>query len=163
MIKCSQCGMENAMIAQFCEGCRASFAAIQEQLRAADEEEADLLRRQAKKASSWMFAVAVLAVIGTVAPSISAGEEALIAALIGGSVIGALFMGLGFWARRNPLAASITGLVLLSVLWIADAVMDPRFIYRGIVIKVILVVVLVRAIRASLRHRQLVADGRVEA
>jgi hypothetical protein len=103
--------------------------------------------------------VAILQTIGTVLvyfllrDAMNEPEAKMIlAALCGAAVV---FYLLAFWARRNPLPAAIVGLVLIVTLWVADALLDPAAATRGIIIKIIIVVVLIRAIRAGVQHRQL--------
>ncbi len=65
---------------------------------------------------------------------------------------------LAFWARKSPLPAAIVGLVLFVSLHVLDAVADPTKIAQGILMKIIIVVMLVRAIQAALKYRQTIAE-----
>ena len=160
MIKCSQCGIENAMTAQFCGTCGCSFESIQAELNEAYQEEAELLRRQAKNASGWLMVVAGLQGASGALYSLTRGGEFDI--VVGASMaMVVLFLGLAIWARRNPAAASIVTLVLLGSMWLVEAIADPTSLFRGIIIKIIVIVVLTRAIKAGIRYRELQREGRV--
>lgn len=75
--------------------------------------------------------------------------------------IAAIFWALFFWARKAPLPAAITGLVVFISLHLVDAVMDPTQLARGICMKIFVIVALVQAIQAALKYRQLQAGGGV--
>ncbi len=160
MIKCSECGTENAMSAEFCEACGNSFAAIQEQLGEAYRDEADRLKRETRAASKWLVAVAFLTGAAGFVEAIPLEGDAHIETVSGTIVATVLFLALALWARRSPVAASVSALVLLGFLWLVDAVLDPTTIYHGIILKVVLVIVLSRAIKAGLRFRELKREGR---
>jgi hypothetical protein len=69
--------------------------------------------------------------------------------------VAAAFWGLFFWARKSPLPAAIVGLVLFITLHVVDAVADPATLLQGWIVKIIVVVVLSKAISAGLQHRRL--------
>jgi len=119
------------------------------------------LRKKAKTASGALLAVAILQTLGAlVLPALlsstgeAAREEVVVMAVILG-VIAAIFYGLWLWARQSPYPAAIVGLVLLVSLWLLDALIDPTALVRGIIIKIIILVVLIRAVKAGAEHRAL--------
>ncbi|HVV81580.1 MAG TPA: zinc ribbon domain-containing protein [Kofleriaceae bacterium] len=66
----------------------------------------------------------------------------------------AIHLGLYVWARRAPLAAAIVALILFVSLHVANAVLDPDSIDKGIVLKVVFVAILIKAIQAGYQiHR----------
>jgi hypothetical protein len=69
--------------------------------------------------------------------------------------IAAVFFALYFWARKQPLPASIVGLVVFVTLHVLDAIADPAALMRGIVMKIIIIAILVNAIQAGVKYRQL--------
>lgn len=60
-----------------------------------------------------------------------------------------------FWAKKQPLPAAIVAMVLFVSLQLLNAVTDPSTIYKGVVIKVLFVVVLVKAIQAGYEVQRL--------
>lgn len=70
-------------------------------------------------------------------------------------VLAALFAGLAVWARFNPLPAAIVGLVLFLTIHVVSAIVDPASILQGVIVKVIVIVVLAKAIQAGVRYKQL--------
>jgi hypothetical protein len=143
----------------------------------------DELAKNAKKASGALLAVAIIqTVVGgillAVFSSVPASSRTVInLPLFFGPVlgVGVIFWGLYFWSRRNPLPAAIVGLVVYVSIWVLDilgAIMmmanapsgggtsgntGPNFspISSGIVIRIIIIAILVRAIRAGAQHRKL--------
>lgn len=80
--------------------------------------------------------------------------------------LGLVFIGLFFWARRSPLPALMTALVLFVTVHVADAVLDPAALYRGIVMKVVVVLALLGGIRAAVARPDpegVSADGEAAA
>ena len=62
-------------------------------------------------------------------------------------------------AKRNPLAASITALVVYATLHIAAAALDPDSLPRGIIVKVLIVILLIQSIKAAVARRKLEEQG----
>lgn len=64
--------------------------------------------------------------------------------------VSAIFAGLAFWTKRQPLSAIIVALVLYVGLWIFDiAVLGPERLIKGIIFKAIIIYFLVRAIKPA--------------
>jgi len=61
-------------------------------------------------------------------------------------VVGAIFIGLFFLGTKFPLAALISGLSIFVLLHVLSAIVEPESIVKGIVLKIIFVVLLVRGI-----------------
>ena len=74
-------------------------------------------------------------------------------------VLSAVFLGLWFWAKVNPLAASITALAIYVTVQLADIIMAPENIAKGIIIKIIIVVALARAIKSAVTYRNMQEAG----
>ncbi len=122
------------------------------------------LQKSCKKAAGALLAVAVIqAIVGTITlaamgDQVTEDEKPLVMAFIYG--VAAVFFALFFWARRQPLPAAIVGLALFVTLHLVDAIVDPTSLARGWLMKIIIVVVLVRAIQAGLQHRKLTQETR---
>lgn len=112
----------------------------------------ELLEKEARLAAAALLAVAILqAAVGllllTMRERFPALTDAAFFAIFG---LGAAFLALSVWARRSPLPAAIAGLSLFIAFHALDALADPRNLINGWLIKIIVIVVLVRAIRAGL-------------
>lgn len=60
--------------------------------------------------------------------------------------IGVIYIGLGIWAHTSPKAASIFGLALYILVVALIALADPTTLYKGILIKIIIIIYLMRGI-----------------
>lgn len=171
---CPHCGAANSPDGAFCESCgkalptlttggprvvpTAGYAASAAG-RAIQSEE---LKAQAKKAAGALLAVAILqAVMGTLLVTVAGRRKdmaGLDLTLVYFTVygVGVVFFALYLWARKNPFPAAIAGLVVYVTVHLLDAVADPSALTRGILVKVIVIVILVRAIQAGAKHRTLI-------
>ena len=172
---CPHCGAENAQGTYYCTTCGKALAtphgAAGPRIVEADglagtavgqSLQTEELHKQARKAAGALLAVAILQwVFGAILIAIAESEEELrnmevrvvVYAVV--FIIGAIFFALCLWARKNPLPAAITGLVLFVSIHLLDAAVDPTSLVRGIIVKIIIVVVLARAISAGIRYRKL--------
>ncbi len=123
------------------------------------------IERLCRAASNSLIAVAFLTMLWTLllmgfaASAVGMVSAAIYATMAGGIAI--LFLGLGLWARRSPLPASIVGLVAFMSLWAMEIASDPYSIWSGIIIRVIVIAVLVRGVHAGILANR-IAGARVE-
>lgn len=156
MLTCSECSHANLRKSKFCEACGASLARVAASERAADEIEADALLLEVKKAQSAMLLVAIVQSIAAVFLVLMNTVDTITTVVL--VLIAALFFGLWAWAKHKPLAAAIVGLMVFVSLHLADAIVDPTALVRGIVLKIVVVVMLARAISAGIKHREFVRE-----
>jgi hypothetical protein len=71
--------------------------------------------------------------------------------------LAAIYFGLFYWARRNALAATVIALLLFITVHAISAVLDPKTLMYGILVKVLFIAALVAAISAAQRERKLAA------
>jgi hypothetical protein len=117
------------------------------------------LKKQSGKAAGALLAVAVIqAVVGGIvlfalASNIPARlRNAMMVEVFG---IALVFFGLYVWARKQPLPAAIVGLVVYVTLHVIYGIISPATLVQGIIVKVIIVAILVNAIQAGVKYRQL--------
>jgi hypothetical protein len=125
--------------------------------------QAEQLRKQAGRAFGVLLFVGILNVVvgvgfyflvqGRSAEADQAARLVLTVCLI----VGGIYVGLALWSRRNPLPAAIIGLVIYVSLQLIAVVQNPQMYLRlAIVIPVIIIIVgLLRAIQAGVKHKQL--------
>jgi hypothetical protein len=141
MLVCPKCQTRNHGTASFCEACGKSL----ERLREADDAIENMLLSEARK-GAW--ALGFVAVIQLVAVLIYGADNWALWAIAG------FFAALAVWALKAPLVASIVGMAGFILLHAAEAFVDPTSIYKGILMKIVVVAVLVGAIRSALKHRE---------
>jgi hypothetical protein len=66
-----------------------------------------------------------------------------------------IYAGLWLWAKKNALAASLVALTLFVTVQVVNAVMDPKTLAQGIIVKVLFAVFLAKAIQAGYQDRRL--------
>lgn len=64
-----------------------------------------------------------------------------------GSAIVLVFVSLGIWARKNLYTPLLIGFVLFIILLILPALDDPMAIFRGVIIKIILVTSYIKSLK----------------
>jgi hypothetical protein len=77
--------------------------------------------------------------------------------LLTNAVLAAVMAGLALWSRRSPLPAVIVATATYAVVIVFNAIMDPKTIGQGIFVKIIVIGLFVKGIKAALTLR--VADG----
>jgi len=141
----------NPLGSNFCEVCGTSMTEVAAAERMADEAEASVMLERVKKARTALIIVGAFQVLGTVFMFALGNTDEVTAGIMFG--VAAVFFGLAWWASKNPFGAAVVGLVLFVTIHLGDAVLDPTAIYKGIIVKVIVVVILVKAIRDGLAYR----------
>lgn len=115
-----------------------------------------------KKARNALFVTAALVLIGEVISIAAAGVGfpplaiAIIAVEVG------IFVGLAFWTKTKPYTAIIVGLIVFILLWIISIVIASRAglpIYSGILVRIIIVIILVRALKSAKAWEDLKKNG----
>jgi hypothetical protein len=59
--------------------------------------------------------------------------------IVSNFIVGGIYLGLGFWAKKNPFPAILTGFCLYITIMVISAVVDPTSIVKGIIMKVIII------------------------
>jgi FtsH-binding integral membrane protein len=118
-----------------------------------DEAKTKAMLRAVRKAQSAMLLVVAVQVLGVVYLSVT---EELSTPMMGIMLaIAAVYVGLWAWCKRNPLEASIVGLVVFVVIHAIEALLDPAALARGVVVIVGITAVLVWAVVGGMQHRKL--------
>jgi hypothetical protein len=73
---------------------------------------------------------------------------------IGFCVVGVVYLVLGFMVYRAPVATTATALVLYIAGWAVTGLMDPAMLLKGIILKIIIIGLLVRALKAAIEYQK---------
>jgi hypothetical protein len=68
-------------------------------------------------------------------------------------VMGAIFIGLWWWAQSNPFAAALIALLLYGTSLLVGALVDPSSLVKGLIVKGVVAFALFTAVSASYRQR----------
>lgn len=71
------------------------------------------------------------------------------------AALAAAYIGLAVWSRKSPLPPAIIGLSIFVAIHALNAIADPATIPQGLIMKVIVISVLVRAIIGALQCRKI--------
>lgn len=103
-----------------------------------------------KKARNALFITAALIVIGEVIAVARLGVGFPPIAILIIAIEAGLFIGLALWTKSKPYTAIIIGLILFILFWVLQVVLNGGAgIYSGIIVKVIIIVVLVGALKPA--------------
>lgn len=75
------------------------------------------------------------------------------ATLIASAILALIYLGLGFWSQTRPLVALILGLLVFLTTNVINASVSPETLYKGILLKVFILVYLGKGINATLKLR----------
>jgi hypothetical protein len=122
---------------------------------------ADPMAKARKEASGALFVIAFLQLVCVTALLVitprllgATVDPSGMALALGWTVgLGAVFAGLGVWARYRPLPAAAVGLGLYVLLTVAEVVSAPERVGKGVILRLILVALLAKAIRTCLKAR----------
>lgn len=139
---CNLCQLNYGSTVAFCTNCGYPFEAddrtqarfIAEKIQTKSNNKDTL-----HKSANALFGAAVLYLVSGLI-----GSQGDTFVMIVAAIIAAVFVGLGIWARQNPLPAIISGIALFTILIIVAAIGDPISIFSGILWKVLIFGFLIR-------------------
>jgi hypothetical protein len=119
---------------------------------------------QIKKARNAIIAIAILIIVGNLIVMATDNSFTSVAIIIMLG-IAAIFTGLAFLTKKQPLTAIIIALVLFLGLWVSDVVIaGPENIYKGIVVRVIILYFLIKGIKhareAERLRKEMISSGK---
>ena len=98
-----------------------------------------------KNARIWLYVIAAIQVVfGIVQYAITDDKEIGLVVAIVEAGIGVLFFLFALWSYKKPATAFMTALVTFVVIHVASAIIEPSQIYKGIILKVLVIVALVK-------------------
>lgn len=114
------------------------------------------MEKKIKNASTSIFViggfVAVLALV--LFFTSSDNSEGLVLALIN-LVVAGIFIGLGFWCKKQPVAAIISALSLYIILWVIAIIDNPVNILSGIIIKIMIIGYLIKGLNSAFEAQKI--------
>ncbi|MDQ3111245.1 MAG: hypothetical protein M3R17_15255 [Bacteroidota bacterium] len=107
-----------------------------------------------KKSRNALFGVAALYGVSYIILALQIGWPAIIE----GSILCGIFIGLGLWANKNPYPAVLTGLILFILFIIISAIGNPVSIIGGIIWKIIILTAMIYGLKAAKDAKDVTAD-----
>lgn len=147
---------------QFCQQCGFPLRATKEEqdkfiyLRGYQKSQVKELNEKASYAAITFYIIAgLLLLYGLVEFFINAQNDDSIAGLIIYGILSMIFLALGVWSNKKPVAAIICGIALYVVLMLLQAAGDPSSFARGLVIKGLIIAGLAKALVSALEAEKI--------
>lgn len=145
MTSCPKCGAQLAVTDRFCAECGAN-AEVELHIAAFHQPALETARK-------WILAIGIIYVVSAFLMVAIAGDMMLDQdknLLYGVSfALCAIHIGLWWWAKTAPFPAAVVALVLFITVQLINAAVEPSTIYKGIIIKILFLVALIKAVQAG--------------
>lgn len=113
-----------------------------------------------RKARNALFVTAAIFFIAEMITAGTSGIGFTPLVIVIALVESGIFVALGFWTKTKPYTAIIVGLILFILQWVlAIVVVGGRAAYGGIIIKIIIIVYLVNALKQAKAWEELKKNG----
>ncbi len=110
--------------------------------------------KRVRDARTALFVVAGLMLFSGIISSFIASGENLLDIWIEVVVMGGIFLVLGMWSNMKPFSAILTGLIIYALYQLLYLVLDPTTLFKGIWVKVIVIIALVKGMNGAQEAQQ---------
>lgn len=154
---CSHCSAPIEVNQKFCTGCGYPEEGTEKEkavyhadmvLAHSKSKDAPKLIRQAR--NTLFFIAGITLLFGIYAFFVLEDSATLIAA----ALMAVIYLVLGYWSQQKPLVALVLALLLYATNIVLSAILDPATIYKGIILKIIIIVFLAKGINSALHLRK---------
>jgi uncharacterized membrane protein len=112
-----------------------------------------------KNARIWLFVIAGIQFCVGIFEYFSLDDNIVAAIAFGIDAFVALgFLTLAFWSKKKPLLAFSIALVFYLVVIIGYIVIDPSNVFKGLIVKVLVVIALIKAINDAKQYEEVKAS-----
>jgi asparagine N-glycosylation enzyme membrane subunit Stt3 len=111
-----------------------------------------------KTARIYLYIVAAIQIIVGIYQYVTLKEYDEQIALLSGAIaagLGVVFIILAIWSYKMPSAAFLTALIIFIGAHVYTAIEDPSQIYRGIILKVLVIVALIKGFKDAKEYEQM--------
>lgn len=157
VINCSHCGSPMAPDKIYCVHCgfpergtdseKSKFHAN----RVLEQRKGDYAKKEIKTARITLLVIAGLSFLFGIFVFFLNDDSA---SLIASGVIAIIYLGLAYWSQQKPLVALVLGLLVYLTNLVINAIIEPETIYRGIIVKVLIIAFLAKGINSALQVRK---------
>jgi len=155
--QCKACSTPSTSLDSFCQNCGFPLKETEEEqntfIYARDYRsyELDQMNRKIRSAGNTIFILAgVFALMGIIYFLMLGEAQGGNAILVVNLILAGIYVGLGFWSKQNAIAAIVSALVLFGVVQILNIIEDPTSIFKGIIMKVVVIVYLIKGLNSAL-------------
>ena len=112
-----------------------------------------------KNARIWLFVIAGIQFAVGIFEYFSIDDNIVAAIAFGVDAFVALgFLTLAFWSKKKPLMAFSIALAFYAIVIIGYIVIDPSNLFKGIIVKVLVVIALIKAINDAKQYEEVKAS-----
>lgn len=160
--ECKSCFEKVSPADQFCQKCGFPLKGSdsEQQIfmyrRSFKKSELDFLSKKTESAATTLYVLAGLSfVIGVVYFFINSSSDNGSAILISYTAIAVIYLLLGVWSKKKPVASLISGMILYVLIELMGAVDNPANIFKGIIIKIIIISYLIKGLTSALEAEKI--------
>jgi ABC-type multidrug transport system permease subunit len=160
--ECKCCFEKTNPADQFCQACGFPLKGSEEEQTAFYNNrnykhlEIDALKKKISSAATTLYVLSAGSLVyGLIYFFIRRTEDDASAILITYAIVAIIFLLLGAWAAKKPVASLISGLVLYGLLLIMDVINDPINILRGIIFKILIISYLIKGLLSALEAEKI--------
>lgn len=114
------------------------------------------MQQKIKNASTSIFVIAgFTAFMALVLFFTTPDDQNPLALALVNLVVAGIFTGLGFWCKKQPVAAIISALSLYALLWILSIIENPLNIFSGIIIKILIIGYLIKGLNSAFEAQKI--------
>lgn len=154
--KCAHCNREAKPEDTFCTNCgyplKGTEAEQNDFITQRQFEEIDMFayNKTLRQAGNTLYYLSGVFVFSAILYFFMHKDEAEVAAVVVTNVVMAIiFLVLGAYSRRKPLACLISGLSLYIIVQVLNAIVEPMTIVQGIIIKIIIIGYMIKGIKSA--------------
>ena len=114
------------------------------------------MQKKIKNASTSIFVISGFTAAAAVVIYFMTPEtQNPLALMIINLVVAGIFLGLGFWCKKQPVAAIISALCLYIILWLIAIIDNPLNIVSGIIIKILIIGYLIKGLKSAFEAQKI--------
>ncbi len=154
---CSKCNNEIKINQKFCTNCGyPEFGSISDKATFNSNEVQNYykLKEAPKKIKSARTSLFVISGISFLYGLIMFFSNDDSASLITSAILSIIYLVLGYWSQQKPLIALVLGLLVYLTIMVLNGIIEPSTIYKGIIIKVLIIAYLGKGINSALHLRK---------
>ena len=160
--ECKSCFVSVNETDQFCQACGFPLKGTAEEQgqffynRNYQQMEIDGLTQKVKSACNTLFVLSgFFLLFGLGYFAINSSEDTASAVLITNAIVSVIFLLLGWWAPKKPLASIISGMVLYIIIILMSAIDDPSTLVKGIIVKIVIISYLVKGLMSAMEAEKI--------
>ena len=164
-VSCNHCNNQVADPDIFCQQCGYPVRGSEQQVNEFNYQvgykqmQLDDSHSGVRKGRNSLYVVAgIFTVYGLIYYLMNEEAENATALLLTNIMLALVFLLLGFWSMKKPIAALISGLTLFVAVHLLNFIVEPITLFQGIIMKVLVIIYLVRALRAAFEAEKISKD-----